>query len=117
MTRGTGAAIALAGLAAACLALALAGRPWWLALAPPLKTLAQADAQATQLEAQLQAMQGLQAQAKATALVRRELDLQLPSPPDPFVATSQIITAGDPRAAAVHRVITVLEQQRRFSED
>ncbi len=38
---------------------------WWLALAPPLKTLAQADAQATQLEAQLQAMQGLQAQAKA----------------------------------------------------
>jgi hypothetical protein len=40
------------------------------------------------------------AAAKATALVRRELDAQLPSPPDPFVATSQIITAGDPRAAA-----------------
>ena len=52
-------AIALAAVAVVALL------TWWLALAPALKTLAQADAQASQLEAQLQSMQSLQAQAKA----------------------------------------------------
>jgi hypothetical protein len=40
------------------------------------------------------------AAAQATALARREIERQLSGPPDPFVATSQIITAGDPREAA-----------------
>ena len=38
---------------------------WWLALAPALQTLAQAKVQTGQLEAQLQSMHALQAQAKA----------------------------------------------------
>ncbi|AYQ30281.1 MULTISPECIES: type II secretion system protein GspM [unclassified Polaromonas] len=38
---------------------------WWLLIAPPLRTLSQADAQRRILDAQLQKMQGLQAQAQA----------------------------------------------------
>jgi general secretion pathway protein M len=49
-------------LAAAAVTLTLL---WWLTLAPALKTLSLAETQATQLEAQLQAMRALQAQAKA----------------------------------------------------
>ena len=37
---------------------------WWVLLAPPLRTLRQADAQQLGLDAQLQKMQSLQAQAK-----------------------------------------------------
>ena len=49
-------------LAAAVVALMLL---WWLALSPALQTLAQAKTQGGQLEAQLQAMHVLQAQAQA----------------------------------------------------
>lgn len=38
---------------------------WWLALAPPLEILRQAEAQHRVLDAQLQRMLGLQAQARA----------------------------------------------------
>lgn len=38
---------------------------WWLLIAPPLQTLRQADAQQRSLDAQLQKMQTLQAQAQA----------------------------------------------------
>ncbi|MBC7608498.1 MAG: type II secretion system protein M [Polaromonas sp.] len=38
---------------------------WWLLIAPPLRILSQADAQQRSLDAQLQKMQGLQAQAQA----------------------------------------------------
>ena len=51
--------IALAAVAVVAMLL------WWLALAPALQTLTQAQTQATQLEAQLQSMHALQAQAKA----------------------------------------------------
>ena len=51
--------IALAATAVAVMLL------WWLALSPALQTLAQAKTQGGQLEAQLQAMHVLQAQAQA----------------------------------------------------
>ena len=49
----------------AALALALAGLLWQLMLAPSLKTLRTATAQAATLDAQLQRMRSLQAQASA----------------------------------------------------
>lgn len=52
----------LAGTAAALVALAFA---WWLLLAPAITTLRGAEAQHRALDAQLQQMQRLQAQAKA----------------------------------------------------
>jgi general secretion pathway protein M len=53
---------ALAGAAAMLVALALV---WWVALAPAVATLRSADAQRRSLDTQLQAMQRLQAQARA----------------------------------------------------
>jgi general secretion pathway protein M len=53
-----------AGIALALAAIG-AGLLWWLALAPALQTLRTAAPQAARLEAQLQAMRGLQAQAQA----------------------------------------------------
>lgn len=38
---------------------------WWLLVAPPLRTLSQADAQRRSLDTQVQVMQGLRAQALA----------------------------------------------------
>ena len=52
----------MSALAGALIVLALF---WWLLLAPPLRTLAQAEAQQRSLNAQLETMLGLQLQAKA----------------------------------------------------
>jgi general secretion pathway protein M len=53
-----------AGMALA-IAAVVATLLWWLALAPALQTLRNSGPQAAQLEAQLQALRGLQAQAQA----------------------------------------------------
>jgi general secretion pathway protein M len=53
---------ALVGAAGAIVALALL---WWIALAPALSTLRQAESQHRALDAQLARMRGLQAQAQA----------------------------------------------------
>lgn len=95
---------ALAGrerlLVLAALTLLLAAMLWWLALAPALATLRAADRQHRVLEAQLQQMQRLQAQAKALhAQPRIALDdarrLLEASVKQQFGATAQLIVLGE----------------------
>ena len=79
--------------------LVLAALLWWLAIAPALLTLRSAASQRLLLDAQLQQMQSLQAQAKALQAqpriaadeARRLLDASVKS----FGATAQLQIAGD----------------------
>ncbi len=87
----------LLGSAAVLIGLALL---WWLLIAPPLQTLRQADAQQRSLNAQLQKMQALQAQAQALISqpkINREDALRAleTSVKQRLGASAQINTVGD----------------------
>lgn len=82
----------------AALALLLVALLWWLALAPALATLKTAAQQQRQLDAQLQQMQRLQAQARALQTqaripvdeARRLLEVSV----KPLGATAQMVVTG-----------------------
>lgn len=86
-------------LVLAALTLLLAALLWWVGLAPALTTLRSADTQHRLLEAQLQQMQRLQAQAKALQAqpriafddVRRLLEASV----KPLGAAAQLVVAGE----------------------
>lgn len=81
------------------LALLVAALLWWLGLAPALSTLRLADSQRQRLDAELQRMQGLQAQARtlqalppiALADARRLLEASL----RPLGTSAQLQLAGE----------------------
>lgn len=81
------------------LVLVLGAAIWWVALAPALATLRAAEGQHRVLDAQLQQMQSLQAQAKALQGqprmspedMRRALDASV----KPLGAAAQLVVAGD----------------------
>lgn len=83
----------------AALALVLGALLWWLALAPALATLKAAEKQHRLLDAQLQQMQRLQAQAKALQAqprisfddTRRLLEASV----KPMGATAQLVVSGE----------------------
>lgn len=83
----------------AALALVLGALLWWLALAPALATLKATDKQRGLLEAQLQQMQRLQAQAKVLQAqphinsddARRLLEASV----KPLGAAAQLVVAGE----------------------
>ena len=83
----------------AALALVLAAALWWLGLAPALATLRSAEQQHPVLEAQLQQMQRLQAQAKALqaqpAMSLNEARRLLEASLKPLGATAQLAVVGE----------------------
>ncbi len=84
---------------AACMVV-IAALLWWVALGPALTTLRQAKDQHTQLDAQLQQMQSLKAQASALAAMpkvstddgRRALESSLKQT---LAASAQMVTVGN----------------------
>ncbi|MDD5334639.1 MAG: type II secretion system protein GspM [Rhodoferax sp.] len=86
--------LVLAGLALLLLALV-----WWLGVAPALATLRSAQTQRQLLDAQLQQMQSLQAQAKALQAQPRitfeEARRLLEASIKPFGTTAQLTLAGE----------------------
>lgn len=83
----------------AALALVLGALLWWVALAPALSTLRAADKQHPLLDAQLQQMQGLQAQAKILQgqppLPMSEAQRLLEAAMKPLGATAQLAVVGE----------------------
>ena len=83
----------------AALALVMAAVLWWLALAPALSALRTADKQGPLLDAQLQQMQRLQAQAKTLQaqpqLAAAEVQRLLEASVKPFGATAQLQVLGE----------------------
>lgn len=86
--------LVLAGLTLLLLALV-----WWLGVAPALATLRSAQTQRQLLDAQLQQMQSLQAQAKALQAQPRitfdEARRLLEASVKPFGASAQLMLAGE----------------------
>lgn len=86
-------------LVLAALALLLMALVWWVGVAPALATLRSAQTQRQLLEAQLQQMQGLQAQAKALQAQPRitfeEARRLLEASVKPFGASAQLLLVGE----------------------
>jgi general secretion pathway protein M len=81
------------------LTLVLAALMWWLGVAPALSTLRSAENQRRLLDAQLQQMQSLQAQAKAMQaqpkITSDEARRLLEASVKPFGAAAQLTSVGD----------------------
>lgn len=86
-------------LVMAAIALLLGALLWWVALAPALRTLRSAPAQHRALDAQLQQMQRLRAQAVSIqgqpALAQDEARRLLEASVKPMATTAQLMVTGD----------------------
>lgn len=98
-TRWQGASARERQLVLAALALVLLALVWWVGVAPALTTLRSAQTQRQLLDAQLQQMQSLQAQAKALQAQPRitfeEARRLLEASIKPFGASAQLMLAGE----------------------